>query len=416
MAHFLLLTQVFPPDGVSTAQIMGELAEDLATAGHSVTVLTTTPYYNPDAAAATRQPLSRSWIPFMRKSRLGEVRVWHVVVPPRSKSLTVRACAWAWYHAMSTLVAFGLPRVDAVLACSPPLTIGLSAWLIGLRHQAPFVYNVQELYPDIAVRLGVLRNRLLLKALYGLERFIYKRAAVVTAIAPGMRRRLLEKGVPENKALLVPNFVDLAQLRPLPKENPFALEHALADRFVVSYAGNLGLAQGLETFLDAARLLREEHDIRFVLMGEGVLKEALRQRVRDEALDNVLFLPYQPFERMSEIYGASDLNLVPLAPEAGGDALPSKVYRILACGRPILALAEEGSDLAAFVAETGCGIVVPPGRPTELAEALKAAATDGGALAEKVRQRAPSVVAAYTRPEVTGRYLRLLEGLAAAHS
>jgi colanic acid biosynthesis glycosyl transferase WcaI len=300
-----------------------------------------------------------------------------------------------------------------VLVCSPPLTIGLSAWLIGLAHRAPFVYIVQELYPDIAVRLGVLRNRSLLRVLYALERFVYRRAARVTAIAPGMRRRLLEKGVPGEKAILIPNFVDTSRLAPLPKDNPFARERGLVDSFVVSYAGNMGLAQGLETLLDAARLLREEPGIRFLILGEGVLRDALQQRVRDEVLNNVLFLPHQPFERMAEVYGTSDLNLVPLAAEAGGDALPSKVYRILACARPILALADEGSDLAAFVRETGCGLVVPPARPRELAEALRAVARDGGALAERVRERYAAVVAAYTRPEVTGRYRRLLEGLAA---
>lgn len=413
MAHFLLLAQVFPPDGVSSAQIMGELAEDLAAGGHRVTVLTTTPYYNPDAAAAERQPLSRSWVPFMRRSQLGAVQVWHVLMPRRSRRLPTRVLAWAWYHAMSTLGAVWVPRADVVLACSPPLTIGLSAWIIGLVHRAPFVYIVQELYPDIAVRLGVLRNRSLLTVLYALERSIYRRAARVTTIAPGMRRRLLEKGVPGEKAILIPNFVDTGHLGPLPKDNAFAREYGLVDSFVLSYAGNLGLAQGLGTLLDTAHLMREERGVRFLILGEGVLRDALQQRVRDEALNNVLFLPHQPFERMAEVYGASDLNLVPLAAEAGGDALPSKVYRILACARPILALADGGSDLAALVRETGCGLVVPPGRPRELAEALQAAARDGGALAERVRQRHSAVVAAYTRPEVTGRYRRLLEGLVA---
>jgi colanic acid biosynthesis glycosyl transferase WcaI len=395
---------------------MGELAEDLAAAGHRVTVLTTTPYYNPDRAAAARQPLSRSWMPFMRRSHIGAVQVWHVLMPHRSKRLSVRVAAWAWYHSMSILGALWVPRADAVLACSPPLTIGVSAWLIGLTHRVPFVYIVQELYPDIAVRLGVLRSPFLLKVLFRLERFIYRRAAKVTAIAPGMRRRLLEKGVPAQKAILIPNFVDTGRLTPLPKDNAFAREYGLVDSFVVSYAGNMGLAQGLETLLDAAQLLREEPGIRFLILGEGVLRDAFQQRVTDEALNNVLFLPYQPFERMAEVYGASDLNLVPLAAEAGGDALPSKVYRILACGRPILALADERSDLAAFVLETGCGLVVPPGRPRELSEALRAAARDGGALAERVRQRYVAAVAAYTRPEVTRRYRRLLEGLVEENS
>jgi len=412
MAHFLVLSQVFPPDAVSTAQVMGEICEDLAAAGHQITVLTTTPHYNPDGSSDGRHPVLPTWIPFIRKSQLGGVRVWHVMMPRRSRHPAARLVAWAWYHLASTALAFALRRADAILACSPPLTIGVSSWLIGLVHRAPFVYSVQELYPDIAARLGVIRRGMLLEALLGLEKFVYRKAARVTTISPGMRRRILEKGVPESKALLIPNFVDLTALRPLPKDNPFARQHGLVDKFVVSYAGNLGLAQGLETVLAAADRLRNESGICFVIMGGGLLKESIRRRVDDDALTNVLLLPYQPFERMSEVYGASDLNLVPLAAEAGADALPSKIYRILACGRPILAIADSDSDLGAFVRESGCGMVVPPGDSFILGEAVRAAARDRSDLATVTPGRSPDVVAQYSRPGVTARYRRLLEGLA----
>ena len=218
--------------------------------------------------------------------------------------------------------------------------------------------------------------------------------------------------MPEAKALLIPNFVDLSALEPLPKDNPFAREHRLVDRFVVSYAGNLGLAQGLETVLDAAARIRDEARVLFLIMGEGLLKESIRQRVAAERLTNVLVLPYQPLERMSQIYAASDLNLVPLASEVGGDALPSKIYRILACARPILAIADSDSDLAAFVRESECGIVVPPGDAISLAEAVRAAVGNPGGLAATTREKSPEVVAQYSRPRVTARYLRVLEELA----
>lgn len=411
MARILLLSQVFRPDAVSTARVMADLAEDLAAAGHDVSVLTTTPHYNPGIDAATWPPMRWWWVPVVKRSHRGRVSVWHVVMPDRTAHLLARIAAWAWYHLVSTLVGVGLRRADAILACSPPLTIGISAWMLSIAHRAPFIYNVQELYPDIAVRLGVLRPGRLLAGLYSLERFVYRRASRVVAISPGMRRRLLEKGVPESKALLIPNFVDLATLRPATKDNAFAREHGLSDRFVVSYAGNLGLAQGMGTILDAAAILRDHDRVRFVVMGDGVLRQALAERVEREALANVAFLPYQPFERMAEIYSLSDLNLVPLAADTGGDALPSKIYRILACSGPILAIADPGSDLALFVIESGCGMVVAPGDATALAAAIGAEVADGGRRRAEVRERAPHAVGPYSREGVTASYRRLLEDL-----
>jgi colanic acid biosynthesis glycosyl transferase WcaI len=416
MARFLVLSQVFRPDAVSTAQVMADLAEDLAAAGHDVSVLTTTPHYNPGIEAGTWPALGWWWIPVVKRSRRGGVRVWHVVMPDRRTHLLARLVAWAWYHLVSTLVGAGLRRADAILVCSPPLTIGISAWVLSLVHRAPFVYNVQELYPDIAVRLGVFRPGRLLTGLYGLERFVYRRAARVVAISRGMRQRVLEKGVPADKALFIPNFVDLATLKPSPADNAFAREHALTGRFVVSYAGNLGLAQGMETILDAAAILRDDERVRFVIMGDGLLRRTLAERVAGEALTNVLLLPYQPYERMSEVYSRSDLNLVPLAADTGADALPSKIYRILACEGPILAIADEESDLASFVIESRCGIVVAPGNPRALAAAITAELAAARRRRAEVRERAPHAVAPYSREAITASYRRLLEELAAARA
>jgi putative colanic acid biosynthesis glycosyltransferase WcaI len=374
MAHVLVLTLVFPPDGVSTAVIVGELSADLKTAGHDVTVVTTVPHYNRDAQAEARQPLLRLWGRLLYRSEFQGVRVLHVAMPRKTGKVLSRLLAWTQFHVISLIAAVSLVRrVDVIVAPSPPLTVGLCAWLLGCCYRAPYVYNVQELYPDIAITLGALKNRRLIGLFYALERFVYARARVVTVIAERMRRRLLDKGVPADKIRVIPNFVDVTDMAPLSKANPFSLQHGLDRAFVVTYAGNMGPAQGLETVLEAASLLRHQRQLKFVLVGEGGLHDRLKAVACDRGLENVLILPHQSYALVPQIYATSDVCLVPLAPYTGFDAIPSKVYRIMACARPVLASADPDSDLAELIRRAQCGMVVPPRSPETLAGAVSEA-------------------------------------------
>ena len=410
MANILILTLVFPPDSVSTAQIMGDLAMDLQTRGHAVTVLTTSPHYNRDLEAESRQPLTPYWGSVLRRSRYQSMPVYHTFMPKKGKNIMLRLSAWLGFHLLSTVAGLTIiPKPDVIIVPSPPLTIGLSAWILGALRRAPFIYNVQEIYPDIAIRLGAVRNRQLIRLLFGLERFVYNKAGKVTVIAPRMRERLLEKGVPKDKVTVVPNFVDVSDLQPLPKDNPFSRRHGVHDKFVISYAGNLGPAQGLETFIEAARLLQDNPSIHFMIMGDGILRETLRQRVAELALRNLTFLPHQPYSLVPQIYATSDLNLVPQAAETGFDAVPSKVYRIMACARPVLAVTDPSSDLGQLVLDAQCGIVVAPGAPDALSEIIRTASCDR----ERWRQMGEAgrrhVVENYARTAITDRYLALIQ-------
>jgi colanic acid biosynthesis glycosyl transferase WcaI len=399
---------------VSTAVILGELSADLKAAGHEVTVVTTVPHYNPDGEAEARQPLVRVWGSLLHRSEFHGIRVLHVGMPRKSGKILSTLLAWTRFHVLSLIAAICLVRrVNVVVAPSPPLTIGVCAWLLGCVYRAPFVYNVQELYPDIAITLGALRNRWAIGLLFALERFVYARAAAITVIAARMRRRILEKRVPGDKVRLVPNFVDVDDLGPLPKANAFGRKHGLDGAFVVTYAGNLGPAQGLETVLDAASLLRDEPDLLFLFVGEGAVRGRLMATAGERRLTNVLFLSYQPYGLVPQIYAASDLCLVPLAVNTGSDAIPSKVYRIMACARPVVACVDASSDLAELVGMSGCGTVVPPGSPEALARAVIEAKRDPSACVAKGRAGRAHVVAHYDRKAVCAHYDALIREVAA---
>jgi len=239
-----------------------------------------------------------------------------------------------------------------------------------------------------------------------MERFVYKRAFAVTTIAPGMWRAISTRVNDASKVRLIPNFVDTREIGPRPKDNPFAREFDLTDRFTVVYAGNMGPAQGLETLLGAADLTRNERTILFVFVGDGTARDDLSRTAAEKNLTNVRFIPLQPYERVPDIYGASDLCVVPLASGLSSEAVPSKVYRIMAAERRVLALADVDSDLASVVRESGAGLVVRAGDAEALAATVIAAALSGDPDAGRKGRR--YVMEHADRGKITSKYSALL--------
>lgn len=417
MARVLMLSLLFPPDNVSTAHLMADVSEDLTAAGHHVTAITTTPHYNFDAVAEAAQP--RRWVagPLVQVSTYRGIRVYHTLMPRKGASRAGRVLAWALFHVLSIVVAVtAVGRVDVVITPSPPLTMGLAATIIGFLKRAPFIYSILELHPDIIISLGMVKQPTLIRFLFAIERFVYARAARLTVIADAMRHRVLEKGVPAAKVTLVPNFVDTSAALAAPRPNVFTKAHALDGLFVVTYAGNVGPAQGLEALLDAALLLRERHDIRIVIVGGGISWQGFADRIARDRLTNVLLLPHQPIDAVPAIYGASDLCVVSQSATTTSDAVPSKVYRIMGAALPVLAMTVPDSDLARLVRESGGGVVVPSDDPQAIARAIVegASAPDDG----RVRGRAgrAHVETHYARRVVTARYTALVRELVEARS
>jgi colanic acid biosynthesis glycosyl transferase WcaI len=416
MARVLVLTLLFPPDGVSTARLMGDVAEDLQRRGHDVTVLTTTPHYNVDVEAQARQPLRRRWGRLLQASTYAGIPVLHVPMPRKGRSRLLRVAAWLWFHAVSALAGVvALPwRPDVVLTPSPPLTMGVASWALAGWWRAPFVYNVQEIHPDILVSLGMIRAGPIVWILEAVERFVYRHAGAITVIVPSAERRLLEKGVPPDRVQVVPNFVDIEAVTPEPRPNAFSRAHRLDGVFVVTYAGNFGPAQQLTTVLHAARLLADEPGVRLLLVGGGIEWDRIAQDAA--GLDNVRVLPYQPFAAMPAIYGATDVALVPLAGGAGLQALPSKVYQIMGCGLPLVAIADAASDLATLVREAGSGGIAVPGSAESLAGILRAAARDPERWRALGRAGRAHVLQHYSRGYVADRYDAIVRGLTTAEA
>jgi colanic acid biosynthesis glycosyl transferase WcaI len=411
MANVLILSLVFPPDQVSTAQIMGDIASDLRQRGRDVTVITTIPHYNPPTEPQVWKP-KKVFGRLLQKTRFQGIDVFHTSMTRKGRGVFSRLASYLLFHFLSLLVGLTLAhKPDIILAPSPPLTIALCEWLLAARYRVPFIYIVQEIFPDILIDMGVIRSRRLIKLLLKLEAFIYARAGRVVTITEQMRQRLIEKGVPPAKVVTIPNFVNTDELQPTSKRNAFSLQHRIQDQFVVSYAGNLGPTQSLEDFIEAASILQPDDSIRFLLLGDGILREELTAKVDQLGLDNVLILSYQPYALMPLIYAASDLSLVPQSTEVGATSMPSKVYRIMACARSVLAYADPATELMKLVQEVDCGLAVPVGQPGALAEAIRSASRNRRDLVRMGENGRRYVEAHNAKEIVINRYDQLISEL-----
>lgn len=373
MARVLIHSLLFTPDAVSIAYLLRDLARELCRHGHEVQVLTTTPHYTVTEAELTRQPLRPRLGRLIYESDVDGIKVIHISVPPKKASIGSRVRGSLQFQALALLWAlFREKRFDVVLAPTQPLTMGLSTWFLAKVRGGVSIANVQDIFPDNLIRAGKIRNPLLIKCLRGLERFVYNHNSATTVITQSFCRTLRDRMRDPGRLRVIPNFVDVDLYHPLPRQNEFSREHRLDDRFVVSYAGNIGHGQDMEPLLVAAERCR---DIRLTVMiiGEGIRRPWVEQEVRKRSLDNVLLLPYQPREKIPLLNASSDIGTVLLDSHIKDAAFPSKLCTVMACGRPVLVSADPGSDMAHVVREARCGRFVPCGQPERFAEAVRQA-------------------------------------------
>ena len=340
------------------------LSEALLKRGHQVTAITTVPHY-PSGQVA--EDFRGSGI---RQSPENGVEVVRVGLPSIKRSnLGMRLLQFFIYQVGAVWASRGL-QYDAVFVANPALWVWLPfTWLVVLKRK-PAIFSVHDLYPEVGVQLGIFRNRIVRSAVASLERFCLNHSNFVRILSDSFRSGLNVLGVPEEKMVLIYDWVDTELIRPLPRDNKFAREHDLIDRFVVLYAGNLGLSQGLEHVLTAAELLKDQPEIRFVFVGDGAGREQLVTIAKGKKLSNVQFLPFQPRQRLPEVLSSADVSLVSLKQGIGTGSLPSKTFSILASGRPVLACVDENSDTWNLVKRSRAGLFIPPEDPQQLVEAI----------------------------------------------
>ncbi|MDY7105232.1 MAG: glycosyltransferase family 4 protein [Actinomycetota bacterium] len=384
----------FRPDVAPTGEVMTAIADRLVERGHRLHVVTALPWYLSHAVEDGwgGRPVRHEDTDWGRITRVHPF-------PTDKSNVPARALAFGGFTVLATVMAaVRRERPDVVLAMSPPLTLGMAGWSVARARRVPFVFNIQDVFPDVAVELGVLRNERAIAAARWLERLSYRRADAVTVLSDDLADNVAAKlpATQRTKVRVIPNFVDTERIRPeRPDDNGYRREHGLDGTTVVMYAGNVGMSQSLDLMLAAAERLAGRDDVRFVINGGGSGLEDLRTRA--EGMTNVTFVGLQPRERLGEVLAAGDIHVVPLKRGLARSSVPSKLYSILAAGRPVVASVDEGTEVANVVERAGAGLCVPP----ETVEPFVAAVTrlvDGPDERERLGAAGRSFVEGWASP------------------
>lgn len=365
--RILLYSYNYYPEPIGIAPLMTELAEGLVARGHELRVVTAMPWYpQSQIYAGYRGRLYRT------ETRNG-VKIQRCYVRASTqRSFLNRALFELSFMTLSFVQAWRGWRPDVILLTVPGLPVGIPASLLGWLYRCPVVLNLQDILPDAAVHVGLLTSRTAIRIFSALERYNYRMATQIAVIATGFQENLLAKGVPARKITIIPNWVDVDFIRPLPREeNEFRREQGLGDRFVVLYSGNIALTQGLETVIDAAVLLRDHPEIAMVIVGEERALERLRAYCHERGAENVVLRPFQPREKLPDLLAAADIGLVVQKQNVIAFNMPSKIQVLLASGRPIIASVPSAGTAAQAVRASGGGLVVPPEDPAALAQAIR---------------------------------------------
>lgn len=364
--NLCIITPHFTPDVAPTGTVITRIVEELARRGHTIEVITSLPWYRehrlePGYTGRLIRKETKPW---------GHILRLHPFPASDKRDIVRRAASFAGFSTLAAAMGMRGPRMDAVLAVSPPLTLGLDGWLVARARKAPFVFNIQDVFPDIAIELGVLKNERLISAAHRLERFCYARAEAVTVLSEDLKENLARKISDPSKIHVIPNFVDTERIRPLQGENDYRREFGLEGKTVVMYAGNVGLSQSLDLMVAAAAALEHEPDVAFVINGRGAMRDDLEERAK--GMRNIVFVDPQPIERLPEVLAAGDIHVVPLKRGLARSSVPSKTYSILAAGRPVVASVDAGSEIDRLLDRAGAGVSVPPEDPEAFTKSIRA--------------------------------------------
>jgi colanic acid biosynthesis glycosyl transferase WcaI len=343
----VFLNRYFSPDHSATSQLLADLALDLARRGMEIVVLTSRQVYdNPDARLLANETVAGVQVARLWTTRFGR------------STIMGRAIDYGTFYLSAFLhLLLQVKREDTVVAkTDPPLISVVASWVVR-RKGAKLVNWLQDLFPEVAVELGLYpwRGRAG-QVLRRLRNYSLMAAACNVVVGEQMRRRLIGEGVVATRVTVIHNWSDGRSVYPVePLDNPLRKEWGLTGKFVVGYSGNMGRAHGFDALLEAAAILRQREDIAFLFVGDGARRQWVEQQVQTRSLNNVLLRPYQPRERLAESLSVPDIHFISLKPAVEGLIVPSKFYGVIAAGRAIVFAGARDGDVANMIREAECG-------------------------------------------------------------
>jgi colanic acid biosynthesis glycosyl transferase WcaI len=291
---------------------------------------------------------------------------------PQAPTTKKRILHEASFLASSFVRAAVTEKPDVIFAVSPPLGLGLTVATLSRMWRVPYIFDVEDLQPDAAAELGMIENPSVLRALYGIERMAYRKAALITTLTEGMRQRIIGKGIDPGKVVLFPPRADssLYNLRDRCNGNEFRERFGLQGKFIISHSGNMGVKQGLEVILRAAEKTREREDIQYVFVGNGAMSSRLEADAKKRKLKNVCFLPLLDQDLFPQMLAATDIALITQQRVVSDIVFPSKTVTLLSAGCPVIASVNSGSEVARTVLRSRAGLVTEPENADSLSDAI----------------------------------------------
>jgi glycosyltransferase involved in cell wall biosynthesis len=391
ITRLTIVSQFFPPDFAATGQFIDDLSRRLAERGLQILILTGQPGYAYHADRAERIEFQHNRC--IRRTSVS--RFW----PDRIRGRVVNSLLFCIRTFLRLLRQ--ARRGDLLLFTTEPAYLPVVGWIIHLLTRAPYIVLIYDLYPDIAVSLGVVAaDHPLVRIWFWLHQHTFRAAQELIVLSDTMKQHLREHypGV-QTPITVIANWADPHQIKPLsPEGNWFVKRHNLETTFTVLYAGNQGRCHDLQILIDAAEQLRDQSQIRFLLVGSGFQNRALKSRVREAGLSNVTFLPYQDAEALPEMLAAADLAVISLLAKAEGQVAPSKLYGHLAAGTPLAVICAEHSYLRREIEQAGCGRCFASDEKVALAEWIRQLAADP-VLCQQLGASARSHLLAHASPE-----------------
>jgi colanic acid biosynthesis glycosyl transferase WcaI len=380
--HILLLNEYFPPDTSATAKFAAQVAEALS-ASHRVTVLAGRPSYDP----SERHPRY-----FLRREVHGNLAVERVgsTTYPRF-AMRRRVSNYLTYLSLAIPRAVSLPS-DVVLAMTDPPIEGIAGALVARLSGRPFVYNIRDMYPDMAVGGSIVRPGSFTARWEAMHRWALRQAARVIVLGEDMRERIVAKGVDPARVVIARDGIAIPETLPSP-ENSVAREIRGDFRFVLVHAGNLGFYGAWQTLISAVRMLEDE-GVGLVFIGEGAMKPQVESMA--EGSRAIRFLPFRPASEVPLVLSSGDMHVVTVRRGLEGVVVPSKLYPTLAAGRPVLGVAPEETDVVRIIRRTGCGLAANPDDPASVAAAIRSVLQDPQQL-QNMAQRAREISFSYDR-------------------
>ena len=365
----LAYSAYYSPEIAASMYLTEDIYRGIINAGHTLDVYVPMP--TRCVSKETRQKYKKKRVEKKYKDRL---TIHRITLYCEGKDLVLRIIRYFFLN--MAFIWKGLrTEADVIFVQSTPPTQGMMAGILGMIKHIPVIYNLQDIFPESLVNARMTKKgSILWKIGRMVEDFSYRHAEKIIVISEDFRRNIMAKGVPEEKIVVVPNWADVSSIYPVAREDNVLIKryHLPPEKFYITYCGNVGHTQNIDLLLETAKELRTElKNLSFVIIGDGADRERIQKRVLDERIDNVILLPFQPYEDIAYVFSLGDVGLIISKPGAGNNSVPSKTWNIMAAGKPVLASFDLDSELCRLIDAVGCGICADDFTVDALCSAIK---------------------------------------------